>query len=119
MVQFNRHFPLTGPLFSADMADGQFFRVKNETLCCTGMLFSISYTVFIWSIDTVSFGSKTRCFRVVSKTERYCLCRICFELTGLDMVHFSKIFFSKNSKNLCHFSKNSKKFRIKFTLQIN
>jgi hypothetical protein len=27
---------------------------------------------------------------------------------GLDMVHFSKIFFSKNSKNLCHFSKSSK-----------
>jgi hypothetical protein len=36
------------------------------------------------------------------------------------MVHFSNFFFLKNSKNLCHFSKNSKKFRKKFTnLQIN
>jgi hypothetical protein len=35
------------------------------------------------------------------------------------MVHFSKICFSKNSKNLCHFSKNSKKIRKKFALQIN
>jgi hypothetical protein len=34
------------------------------------------------------------------------------------MVHFSKIFFSKNSKNLCHFSKNSKKIRKKFASQI-
>jgi hypothetical protein len=40
-------------------------------------------------------------------------------LYGLDMVHFSKIFFSKNSKNLCHFSKNSKKFRKNFSSQIN
>jgi hypothetical protein len=39
--------------------------------------------------------------------------------SAVDMVHFSKIFFSKNSKNLSHFSKNSKKIRKKFTLQIN
>jgi hypothetical protein len=35
------------------------------------------------------------------------------------MVHFSKIFFSKNSKNLCHFSKNSKKFQKKFASQMS
>jgi hypothetical protein len=35
------------------------------------------------------------------------------------MVYFSKIFFSKNSKNLYHFSKKSKKFRKKIASQIN
>jgi hypothetical protein len=34
------------------------------------------------------------------------------------MVHFSKIFFSKNSKNLCHFSKNSKKIRKKICVHV-
>jgi hypothetical protein len=37
----------------------------------------------------------------------------------LDMVHFSKKKNSKISKNLCHFSKISKKIRKKFTSQIN